>query len=103
MSTGKCIKWFAERRYGFIQPDDGSAEILVHRAGLANRVDRLQVDQRVDFEVELNRAGRPQARQVTILGGNSVPSLNRFRCASTGPTLREKAEALFRPMGERIE
>jgi cold shock CspA family protein len=101
MSKGKCIKWFAERGYGFIQPDDGSAEILVNRAGLVNRVDRLQVDQRVAFEIELNRAGKPQARQVAILGfvpqvQNSLSSSKRVRRASPTPTLRETAEALFR-------
>ena len=44
MSTG-TVKWFnAAKGYGFIQPDDGSADVFVHisaveRAGMSNLVE----------------------------------------------------------------
>lgn len=53
MAVGK-VKWFnAAKGFGFIQPDDGSADVFVHisaveRAGIGNLVE----GQRVSFDVE---------------------------------------------------
>ncbi len=53
MPTG-TVKWFnATKGYGFIQPEDGTADVFVHvsaveRAGM----DTLQEGQRVYYEVQ---------------------------------------------------
>lgn len=53
MATG-TVKWFnGIKGYGFIQPDDGSADVFVHisaaeRAGLGD----LREGQRLAFEVQ---------------------------------------------------
>lgn len=51
------VKWFDPKKgYGFIQPDEGGADVFVHisaveRAGL----DRLMEGQKVSFEVQMDR------------------------------------------------
>ncbi|MEO0036289.1 cold-shock protein [Phaeospirillum tilakii] len=53
MSTG-TVKWFnSTKGYGFIQPDDGAADVFVHisaveRAGLAT----LKEGQKLSFDTE---------------------------------------------------
>jgi len=57
------VKFFNEDKgYGFIQPDDGSADSFVHisavqAAGLAS----LSKDQRLNYEVETGRNGKASA------------------------------------------
>jgi CspA family cold shock protein len=56
MSTG-TVKWFnTTKGYGFIQPEDGGADVFVHisaveRAGLR----ALNEGQRVEFELQKER------------------------------------------------
>ena len=51
------VKWFnSQKGYGFIQPDDGGADVFVHisaveRAGLAS----LHEGQKLSFELERDR------------------------------------------------
>ena len=67
MNTG-TVKWFNEQKgYGFIQPDNGSADIFVHisaveRAGFRT----LQEGQKLSFEVVTDkRTGRSSAGNLT--------------------------------------
>ena len=56
MATG-TVKWFnGTKSYGFIQPDDGGADIFVHisaveRAGLRS----LNEGQKITYELEQDR------------------------------------------------
>jgi CspA family cold shock protein len=62
MSVG-TVKWFnATKGYGFIQPEDGSADVFVHisaveRAGLGG----LNEGQRVTFDLERGQKGKMAA------------------------------------------
>ncbi|MBF0094109.1 MAG: cold-shock protein [Alphaproteobacteria bacterium] len=63
MPTG-TVKWFnSTKGYGFIQPDDGSADVFVHisaveRAGMGN----LNEGQKISFEGEMDpRKGKISA------------------------------------------
>ena len=62
MSTG-TVKWFnSTKGYGFIQPEDGSADVFVHissveRAGMGN----LQEGQKLSYELECGRSGKMAA------------------------------------------
>ncbi|HSO04418.1 MAG TPA: cold-shock protein [Candidatus Limnocylindrales bacterium] len=62
------VKWFnAEKGYGFIAPDDGSADVFVHYSAIQSSGYRsLEEEQRVEFEVTQGQKG-PQADQVTPL------------------------------------
>lgn len=63
MAVG-TVKWFNETKgYGFIQPDNGGADVFVHisaveRAGLRNLIE----GQKVNYEMETDkRSGKQSA------------------------------------------
>ncbi len=62
------VKWFnAEKGYGFIAPEDGSADLFVHYSEIqGNGFRTLEEDQKVEFEVGEGQKG-PQAQQVRVL------------------------------------
>ena len=67
MATG-TVKWFnATKGYGFIEPEDGSADVFVHisaveRAGLGS----LTEGQRVSYDLERDqRSGKNAAVNLT--------------------------------------
>ncbi len=59
MANG-TVKWFnGQKGYGFIQPDEGGADVFVHisaveQAGLQS----LQEGQKITFETERGRNGK---------------------------------------------
>jgi CspA family cold shock protein len=66
MSIG-TVKWFnGQKGFGFIQPEDGGADVFVHisaveRAGLTG----LREGQKITFEVERDRkSGKMSAAQL---------------------------------------
>jgi CspA family cold shock protein len=66
MATG-TVKWFnGQKGFGFIQPDDGGADVFVHisaveRAGLAS----LNEGQKVSYDVVVDRrSGKYSADQL---------------------------------------
>jgi len=66
MATG-TVKWFnATKGFGFIQPDDGSADVFVHisaveRAGMSSIVE----GQKLSFQLEQDRkSGKMSAGQL---------------------------------------
>lgn len=62
MSTG-TVKWFnSTKGFGFIQPEDGSADVFVHisaveRAGMGD----LQEGQKLSYDMETGRTGKMAA------------------------------------------
>ncbi|MFC0863280.1 cold-shock protein [Sphaerimonospora cavernae] len=67
MSEG-IVKWFnAEKGFGFIAPDDGTADVFVHYSAINSGGYRsLDQNQRVSY-VTVQGAKGPQAEQVTPL------------------------------------
>lgn len=67
MATG-TVKWFnAEKGFGFIAPDDGSADVFVHYSEIqGNGFRTLEENQQVEFEIGEGSKG-PQAQQVRAL------------------------------------
>jgi len=68
MANG-TVKWFnSAKGFGFIQPEEGGADVFVHisaleRAGLTD----LKEGQRVNFELATNK-GRTSAANLKIIG-----------------------------------
>ena len=62
MPVGTVIFFNSDKGFGFIQPDDGTADNFVHisaveRSGMST----LQKDQRVQYELETDRRGKTSA------------------------------------------
>jgi CspA family cold shock protein len=57
------VKFFNEDKgYGFIQPDDGSADSFVHISAVqAAGMTTLNKEQRLNYEVEVGRNGKASA------------------------------------------
>ena len=67
MATG-VVKWFnAEKGFGFISPEDGSADVFAHFSAINSGGFRsLEENQRVQFEVQQGPKGL-QAANITII------------------------------------
>ena len=62
------VKWFnADKGFGFIAPDDGSADVFVHFSAIESTGYRtLEENQKVEYNVTQGPKG-PQAAQVRSL------------------------------------
>jgi CspA family cold shock protein len=58
MTTG-TVKWFnADKGFGFIAPDDGSADVFAHFSAITSGGYRsLEENQRVEFDTEQGQKG----------------------------------------------
>jgi CspA family cold shock protein len=67
MATG-TVKWFnAEKGFGFIAPDDGSADVFAHYSAIASSGYRfLEENQKVQYDVVQGQKG-PQAENISPL------------------------------------
>jgi len=67
MATG-IVKWFnGDKGYGFITPDDGSADVFAHFSAIQSSGYRsLEENQRVEFDITAGQKG-PQAENIRPL------------------------------------
>ena len=66
MATG-TVKWFnATKGFGFIQPDDGGADVFVHVSAVERSgMNALHEGQKLSYELEKdNRSGKTNAGQL---------------------------------------
>lgn len=66
--TQGTVKWFnSQRGFGFISPDDNSADVFVHHTEIkTNGFRSLEENQRVQFEIGHGANGL-QAKGVTLI------------------------------------
>ena len=62
MSVG-TVKWFnATKGFGFIEPEDGGADVFVHITAVqASGMNGLEEGQKVSYELEEGRNGKTNA------------------------------------------
>ena len=62
MSVG-TVKWFnSAKGYGFIEPEDGGADVFVHITAVqASGMDGLEEGQKLSFDLEEARNGKSNA------------------------------------------
>ncbi len=67
MATG-TVKWFnADKGFGFIQPDDGSADVFAHFSSINSGGFRsLDENDKVEYDLEQGPKG-PQASNIQVL------------------------------------
>ena len=67
MATG-VVKWFnAEKGFGFISPEDGSADVFAHFSAInSGGFHSLEENQRVQFEVQQGPKGLQAANIIVI-------------------------------------
>ena len=67
MATG-TVKWFnADKGFGFIAPDDGSADVFAHFSAINGSGYRsLEENQQVSFDVTQGQKGL-QAENITVI------------------------------------
>ena len=66
MNTG-TVKWFnATKGFGFIQPDDGGADVFVHISAVErSSLGSIQEGQKIGYELERDqRSGKMSAGQL---------------------------------------
>ena len=68
MATG-TVKWFnADKGFGFIAPDEGGKDVVVHITALREAgLENLQDDQKVSYELQSGRDGRSSAGSLQLL------------------------------------
>ncbi|WP_030161687.1 cold-shock protein [Streptomyces sp. NRRL S-244] len=67
MANG-TVKWFnAEKGFGFIAPEDGSADVFAHYSEIQGTgFKELQENQKVQYDVSRGAKG-PQATNITVM------------------------------------
>lgn len=66
MATG-TVKWFGDKGFGFIEPDDKSADVFVHYTAIQSTGFRtLEEGQKVEYDVEQGPKG-PQASNLSVI------------------------------------
>ena len=68
MATG-VVKWFSsEKGFGFVTPEDGSADVFVHFSAIQGEgFKNLEEGQKVEYDVTTGQKG-PQASNVRPVG-----------------------------------
>ena len=68
MPTG-TVKWFnPSKGFGFIEPEDGSADVFVHMSAVEQAgLQTLRDGQRIKFEIEPGRGGKSAAANLALI------------------------------------
>ena len=69
-STGTIKKFFGDKGFGFVTPDDGSEDVFVHVKDNPNMGEDLQGGEKVSYDPEWDdRKGKYKGTNCTVTGG----------------------------------
>jgi len=73
--TGTVVRFLRGRGFGFIKPDEGGDEVFVHWENLVTDDEWPHIEKgtEVEYLVEDGENGKPQAKEVTLAGGEKIP------------------------------
>jgi uncharacterized membrane protein YsdA (DUF1294 family)/cold shock CspA family protein len=74
---GIIAKWNDERGFGFISPSEGGDSVFVHISSFPRSDRRPCVSEAVNYTLVFDAHGRPQAKDVRFIAGQSSASLMR--------------------------
>ena len=86
MAKVGSVKFFnADKGYGFIQPDDGSADSFVHISAVqAAGMQTLDKEQRLNYDVEMGRNGKESAVNLSAADYSAPLCASRCRLVAGG-------------------
>lgn len=85
IGNGSVKVWFGDRDFGFVAPDDGSADLFVggHAVRMAG-IGALAKGDRVAFDIEHDGGGRRRACNLARVGSRLGEAEKAFRPAHSG-------------------
>ncbi|TVT78645.1 MAG: cold-shock protein [Denitromonas halophila] len=63
-TEGKLTKWNDDRGFGFITPNQGGPDVFIHISEFPRDGDRPSIGERVSFETDFSKDGKPRAVNV---------------------------------------
>ena len=69
LNLGTVSKWFVDRKFGFIRPDNAAADVYAHLDAvvIGPSVQQLRAGQRIAFTIGISeRTGRPEAQSIHL-------------------------------------
>ena len=74
-SKGKLVRWFDNKGFGFIKPENGKADIFIHISALKGMSRKPIVGDVIYFEISLDAKGKTRAVNARITDVEQVLTL----------------------------
>lgn len=84
-TEGKLTQWNDDRGFGFVTPNDGGPAVFIHISEFPRDGDRPAIGERLSFETDFNKDGKPRA--VNVRCPDRTPVQRLPRRAEDGPSL----------------
>ena len=86
---GTLTQWNDDRGFGFVTPDQGGHDVFIHISSFPRDGRRPQLQERLSFELELNKDGKKRAVSVRR------PEVSRPGARPSSPVHRSRPERSF--------